>query len=67
MDFTVYNPVRVWLYRRRHPLWFDYVEPVLGVAAAGLMLLGLFLIEAVAILGTATLFFYLEAVAHAAA
>jgi hypothetical protein len=44
MDFTIYSPAR-----RRHPIWFGYVEPVLSMAAVGLMLAGLFLLEAVAV------------------
>lgn len=49
MEFTHYSPLRQWFYMRRHPIWFGYVEPVVSIIAVGLMLAGLFLIEAVAL------------------
>jgi hypothetical protein len=49
MDFTVYSPARAWLYRRRHPLWFSVCEPLVSIIAVGLMLAGLFVLEAVAV------------------
>jgi hypothetical protein len=50
MDFLIYNPARAWLYRRRHPIWFRYIEPIVSIIAVGVMLVGLFVLEAVAAL-----------------
>jgi hypothetical protein len=49
MDFTHYSPTRQWLYCRRHPVWFRVCEPAISIVAVGLMLAGLFVLEAVAV------------------
>jgi hypothetical protein len=49
MEFTIYSPARAWLYRRRHAIYFGVIEPILSVIAVGLMLAGLFVLEAVAV------------------